>query len=611
VVSSSSGAIKPATVAAAGSSTTETLGARSRKTFPVVDMLNEHVALLEKIRDAARDEVDKILRALINRANKIGMRIPIGSLDPVRRSALAKAINLRDQDAVEPSISYENYVDILIYLTEPETENAEILAPVANAAFEYIAENYDPIFNSAPALISDLKGINETYNALYNNEIYEKTSSEEFIDYITRECVPCADRFKHLEEAYYDATHIKYTDLRKFLRLAVTGALSRLVNILQTKKVLVDFNDLQYLCAFLNQLINFVCIPDVKALMAIVNLYLEEVSKRELGQLGALSGLDSILSAALGASMDSVVQNIVSTLAKYFNVISSYAHCILRSIEAQTNKIPELDEAAKESILKFISYIYDGVESLKTSLISYIRQLEKSIYQRFDESLSLALKIEKHNKMNLVYSLLVQLYAVMKDRGDSFKSLKLDKLTLRRVAYEICRSAIAAANPWVEIIPLDPIGPAGPEDGGSTEGASGGNGEGQDGQGQEDGSGDGSGGDNGDGQGNDGGVVIKDPNLPDDFFDDDRLEDLFRSDLFKKYFDLYKTYETIENGKIDLSNLTTLLTDLKNISLESERLGSPKSFRLTFTSCLNASPTAFGEFSPADIAAWIDKLNNK
>jgi len=152
----------------------------------------------------------------------------------------------------------------------------------------------------------------------------------DFSKILDSDCIPCGVRLKFLEELSLEAVAESIGgELLSIMEAWLDRALSQIRNIIEMFKNLDQYADL---CAFFNFFKNFICIPDLYRILAVLSALMMDLSFE-------LNGIIDLAIGLIAPIFVPFLTNILDSLMKYIMLIIKPIECIIDSIQNMLSKL--------------------------------------------------------------------------------------------------------------------------------------------------------------------------------------------------------------------------------------------------------------------------------
>ncbi len=552
-----------------------------------------------------RDDYKKLLNVLLTRAAMRNISLAIIS----DNAALIMAVNnFFGQN--KTSISFEEYVDILIY--EYQIGTKQSLAGLTGDTFDVdsvrkhnitiikdaftrylfqigaedlvIANDIIGKIANTNSSLSSLQTINQlndgstiTDKAVNNdadNNLKDKLKN------IIDDCIPCNSR---ITGTYLD--FIQKPLFHELKNILLQKYAANLQQLLQLRFTLLGSLFSDDICKLINLLKNLQCLPDLQAIKSLLNMMQFKYRKTLQTKIAdiSLSKIDPI-----GMSINTTLDAIVTYLTQLVNSVFSSIECVLTSFEAGSNKVGIIDQS-------FYDTLHKGYTDTYNSVIGSIHEVQRMLSQDCTTNNAIAELMRLLISVKQYSAIVSEVYTTIK----TYKSLVNVEGFWPKMYKSICAAAYGSSYPWLNVI-TDVVGP----DTNSPIGDS-------------------VIGDPLPPNGNiPGGIIIGDVSLPKDFFDNDPL-DIVSDPLFQQYYNNINFYETVETGP---SPLRLNTSDLQRYRSTKQKLQSLQStlrtndngnggvlfehlpvIFLSFQNCISSEGLV--DYSQQQINEWINKVS--
>jgi len=347
------------------------------KTF--VSSTLDELQLMKDMASGISEDYEKIIQICITRANRLGLRLPIEHDD-------SKTL-YGDQGKKE--ITYSDYIDLLKYrnqlaatevdvnMIDDPIENiaSAVNSPEMNAASNIIksvnailANGDNPELLAGGISVSNQANVNNTTPAIdkiektikdaLTNEFADKT--EEWLQQAFEDCLPCLLRLglgsakdKHFFDDFgkkngFDSWKAFYN---KYLKPIVDSIKNVLIgywnDVVSLLKMFVSPTSYS-LCNLLSYLLEFGCVPDFAAAVALINFNLAQIKKRLNIKFDFFFG-DPIM-----AIVSAVMSAIIAMISMLINMIKAPVECILDTIRMLIAKIAPVVNAVADGTNPFV-----------------------------------------------------------------------------------------------------------------------------------------------------------------------------------------------------------------------------------------------------------------
>ena len=347
-----------------------------------------------------RDDYKKILSVLLTRASMRDISLTITS----DNAALIMAVNnFFGQN--KTSVSFEEYVDILIY--EYQTGTKQSLAGLTGDTFtvdsvrkhnikiikdaftQYLfqigAEDLvivndiiGKIANTNSSL-SSLQTVNQlndgstitdkAVNSDANSDLKDKLKN------IIDDCIPCNAR---ITGTYLD--FIQKPLFHELKNILLQKYAADLQQLLQLRFTLLGSLFSDDICKLINLLKSLQCLPDLQAIKSLLKMMQFKYQKTLQAKIAdiSLSKIDPI-----GMSINTTLDAIVTYLTQLVNSVFSSIECVLTSFEAESSKLGIIDQS-------FYDTLHKGYTDTYNSVIGSIHEVQRMLSQDCTTNMAIA-----------------------------------------------------------------------------------------------------------------------------------------------------------------------------------------------------------------------------
>jgi len=294
------------------------------------------------------------------------------------------------------------------------------------------------------------------YNGQVTNRIeaikekYGDKKSKELMKDLLADCIPC--NLRNIDGSNYTKLVLDW------LNMANATFFSSLQSLLNSKMPILNLNITGDLCALINLLLNFTCLPDIAALVAMFSLKLQRITD-ELAKLNVKILLDFSISVnIMGTILSSILNAAVNEAVSLMNSIIGSIECIITALQTQGKKVyletataglaGYVKEYATDPVAKFSNELVKGKEALEAQIATIIDSIANILKQNTAANEMSVYFFFELNETRTLLALVTEIANIFM----AVKKLKDDnaKLTLTQIIDYLCSAGIGGQGPWVK-----------------------------------------------------------------------------------------------------------------------------------------------------------------